>query len=108
MATSYKVLGQLSPAATTQSNIYIVPGATQTVCSTLAICNRGASTTIRLAVQPASATITSAMYLAYDSILNANDSIYLTLGITLSATDLVSVYANTANVSFSLFGSEIA
>jgi len=35
------------------------------------------------------------------------DSTTLTLGITLAATDVVTIYASTANTSFNLFGSEI-
>jgi len=108
MAINYKVLGQVAPGATTQTTLYTVPAATQAVCSTLAICNRGASTTFRIAVQPAGASLISQMYIAYDAAINANDSVYLTLGVTLAATDLISIYANTANVSFSLFGSEIS
>lgn len=108
MTTSYKVLGQINPSAATQANLYIVPGATSTVCSTLAVCNQGATTTFRVAVQPSGATLTSAMYLAYEASINTNDSIFLTLGVTLATTDVISVYANTANVSFSLFGSEIS
>ena len=46
-------------------------------------------------------------YLAYDAVIAANDTILLTLGITLAATDVVTVYAGTSSLSFSLFGAEI-
>lgn len=108
MATTYKVLGQLAPAATTNTDLYTVPGATAAVCSTVAICNRGTSTTFRLAVRPAGATIANQHFIVYDNYINQNDTVFLTLGITLAATDVVTVYAGTANLSFSLFGSEIA
>jgi hypothetical protein len=107
MATNYKVLGQINPSATTLTTLYTVPSATQSVGSTLSICNQGVSTTVRVAVRPAGASISAAHYLVYDLALAANDSIMLTLGITLATTDVVSVYAGTATVSFSLFGSEI-
>lgn len=108
MPTANKVLGQSNPAATTLTTLYTVPSSTSAVCSTLSICNQGTSTTFRVAVRPAGASITAAHYLVYDGALNANDSTFLTLGITLATTDVVSVYAGTANVSFSLFGSEIS
>lgn len=108
MANIYKVLGQLSPAATTVSTLYTVPASTQAVCSTLTICNRGASTTIRLAVRPAGVTLSNEHYLIYDAYVNANDTLFFTLGITLATTDVVSVYAGSANVSFGLYGTEIA
>lgn len=108
MAVTYKVLGQVSPSATTLTSLYTVPAATNSVCSTLSICNRGVSTTFRVAVRPAGAAISNEHYIVYDNYVNANDTIFLTLGISLAATDVVSVYAGTATVSFNLFGSEIA
>jgi hypothetical protein len=108
MATTYKVLGQSAPAATTDANIYTVPSATTAVISTVNIANRGASSaTFRLAVRPAGASITNAMYLAYDVAIPGNDSIALTLGVTLAATDVFTVSASTADFSFSIFGSEL-
>ena len=108
MANTYKVLGQVSPAATTLTTLYTVPAATSTVCSTLSVCNRGAGTTVRVAVRPAGASISDEHYIIYDAFVNTYDSSFLTLGISLATTDVVSVYANSATVSFSLFGSEIA
>ena len=106
MAVSYKVLGQVIPAASTNTTLYTVPSATSAVCSTLSICNQGITTNIRVAVRPAGATLTASQYIAYDNYVNANDTLFLTLGISLATTDVVTVYAGTANVSFGLFGSE--
>jgi hypothetical protein len=108
MATSYKVLGQVIPSATTLTTLYTVPSATQSVGSTLTICNQGSSTNVRVAVRPAGAAITASQYIIYDTAVNANDTLFLTIGIALSTTDVVSVYAGTANVSFNLYGSEVA
>ncbi len=108
MATTYKVLGQSAPSATTNTTLYTVPAATSTIVSTLSVCNRGVSTTFRIAVRPAGAAIANEHYVIYDSYVNAGDTIFLTIGITLAATDVVTIYAGTANISFGLFGSEIA
>lgn len=108
MATTYKVLGQQNPSATTQTTLYTVPSSTSAVVSTLMICNQGGSSaTFRIAIRPAAATLDLKHYLSYDTVVPANDSIALTLGITLATTDVVSVYASTTTLSFSLFGSEI-
>jgi hypothetical protein len=108
MATVYKVLGQSAPGATTNTNLYTVPAATSAVISTLVVANRAASTaTYRIAVRPGGATIANQHYIAFDVLVAASDSVTFTLGITLAATDIVTVYASTANTSFSLFGSEI-
>jgi hypothetical protein len=108
MANAYKVLGQLEPSATTLSTLYTVPSATSAVCSTMTICNLSVSTTVRVAVRPAGEAINDRHYIVYDQIINANDSIFLTLGISLAATDVVSVFAGTAMVSFGLYGTEIS
>lgn len=109
MATTYKVLGQSNPAATTATTLYTVPAATQTVISTIVICNQAAATaTFRIAVRPAGAALAAQHYVAYDVTVGASDSTALTLGLTLAATDVVTVYGSSATLSFAAFGSEIA
>lgn len=108
MPQTHKVLGQSNPAATTLTTLYTVPSATQTICSTLSVCNTGASaTTYRIAVRPAGAAIATSQYLVYDSAIPANDTIVLTLGISLAATDVVSVYSANTALAFALYGVEI-
>jgi glucose-6-phosphate dehydrogenase assembly protein OpcA len=109
MPTVYKVLAQSAPSATTNTNLYTAPAATSAVVSTLVVANRAASpATYRIAVRPAGATIANEHYVAYDVTVGASDSTTLTLGITLAATDVITVYASTANLTFSVFGSEIS
>ena len=108
MPQTHKVLGQSNPAATTLMTLYTVPSATQAIVSTITICNLASSaTTYRLAVRPAGASIANQHYLAYEAALPANDTATLTLGVALAATDVISVYAASANVAFSAFGVEI-
>lgn len=107
MANAYKVLGQSAPAATTATTLYTVPSSTSAVASTLAVCNRSTSTTFRVAIRPAGATLANEHYIVYDNYVNQYDSVFLTLGVTLATTDVVTVYAGSANLSFSLFGTEI-
>jgi hypothetical protein len=107
MTINYKVLGQSNPSATTATNLYTVPALTSAIISTISICNQGVSGTFRIAIRPAGATLSALHYIAYDASLNANDSISLSLGVTLATTDIITIYASTANFSFSAFGSEI-
>jgi hypothetical protein len=108
MATTYKVLGQSAPGATTATTLYTVPSATSAVISTLVVANRDASAaTYRISVRPGGASQANQHYVAYDVSVGGADSTTLTLGITLAATDVVTVYGSTANLSFNLFGSEI-
>jgi hypothetical protein len=109
MAATYKVLAQSAPSATTATDIYTVAASTQVVISTITVCNRSSSAvTYRIAIRPNGATLANQHYIAYDGSVSANDTIALTLGITADAADVVTVYASTANLTFNLFGSEIA
>ena len=109
MASTYKVLAQSAPSATTNTDVYTVGSGKSAVVSTITVCNRAASSaTYRIAIRVAGATLANEDYIAYDAALPANDTISLTLGITLAATDVVTVYASSANLSINLFGAEIA
>ena len=109
MATTYKVLGQVIPSATTATTLYTVPAATATVVSTITVCNQAASAgSFRIAVRPVGATLGTLHYIAYDVAIAANDTTALTLGLTLATTDVVTIYASSATMSFNAYGSEIA
>jgi glucose-6-phosphate dehydrogenase assembly protein OpcA len=108
MATVYKVLGQSAPGATTDTSLYTVPASKAAVVSTIVVCNRSTTNrTYRIAIRPNGATLANQHYLAFDVTVGSSDSTTLTLGITLAATDVITVYTSTTNLSFSVFGSEI-
>jgi hypothetical protein len=109
MATTYKVLGQSNPSATTETTLYTVPSATQTVVSTISVANlTGTAATFRIAIRPAAATLANLHYIAYDVTVAASDTTVMTLGITLAATDVITVYASTSTLTFNVYGSEIS
>lgn len=109
MATSYKILAQLNPAATTETTLYTAPANTAAVLSTLMICNQAATAaTYRIAVRPAAEGTTAGKHwIVYGATVAGSDSTALTLGITLAAGDVVRVFASSATLSFSAFGSEV-
>ena len=109
MPTVYKVLGQQAPSATTNTTLYTVPSSTNTVVSTIVVCNRSASAaTYRIAVRPDGATLANEHYIAYDVSVGSSDSTALTLGLTMDAADVLTVYASTSSLSISAYGSEIS
>jgi hypothetical protein len=109
MASTYKVLAQSAPSATTNTDVYTVGSGKSAVISTITVCNRStAAVTYRIAIRVAGSTLANEDYIAYDATVAANDTISLTIGVTLAATDVVTVYASTANLSFNIFGAEIA
>jgi hypothetical protein len=107
VADTYKVLGQSDPLAAVLTTIYTVPALTSAIVSSITIANRSATpTTFRLAVRPAGAAIANQHYIAYDVAIGANEALSFTLGVTLATTDVFSVYATLATLSFNLFGVE--
>ena len=108
MATTYKILGQLNPSATTEQALYTAASAA--VISSISICNQTATAaTYRIAVRPSADTSTAAKHwIVYGATVAASDSTILTIGATVATGDTVRVYASTANLSFSAFGSEIS
>lgn len=108
MANTYKILGQVSPSATTATTAYTVGAGKSAVVNTIAVCNRGAAGSFRIAVRPAGATLANQHYVVYDTAIGANDTINPGLTLSLSATDVVTVYASSADFSFTLSGVEIA
>lgn len=108
MPTNHKVLGQAAPATNTPVNLYTVPAATQTICSTLTVCNRSAApATYRMSIRPAGATAAVQHAIIYDALIGAYETLAFTAGFTLTATDVVTVQCNSPALSFSLFGAEI-
>ena len=106
MAQRYKVLGQSAPAATTLTSLYTVHANTSAVISTISVCNRGVTTSFRVAIRPAGATIANEHYIVYENVVNQYDSVFLTIGVSLAASDVLSVYSGTADLSFNAFGVE--
>jgi hypothetical protein len=104
----YKVLGQLA-STTSAVALYTCPSSTETVISTLTVCNRAAAPkTYRIILRPDDETLADKHYLAFDVAIAANDTTALTLGITMDASDKLYVSASDTNLSFSAFGSEKA
>ncbi len=107
MPQTIRILGQADLAATTITDLYKVPPATQTVLSSAVFANRtGFDLQVRFAVAVAGAADDPKQYLAYDVNVPGNDKYVLAIGITLAATDVVRAYASDVGMSINVFGSE--
>jgi hypothetical protein len=109
MAVSYKVLGQSKPTAATATTLYTVPSGAgnYAVISSLVINNLTADlTNVRVAVRPAGETLENKHYIIYGNGVSPFQTQVFTIGITLAATDVVTVYDASGKCSFNLYGSE--
>jgi hypothetical protein len=106
MANVAKVLGQTVSTGSTV-NLYTVPALTQTVVSTLTVANlTAAAGTFSVAVRVSGSTLENKHYIYRNVSLPANDTFAATFGITMAATDIVTV-ASSVSSSFNLFGQEV-
>jgi hypothetical protein len=109
MTVAYKVLGQSAPNATTETDLYTVPALTQAIISSLTICNRSAAVvTFRVSISVGGGATANKDYRYYDVTIPPRDTFIATVGWCMGAADKMRVYASTANLSFSLDGSEIS
>ena len=109
MAVSYKVLGQVKPAADTATTLYTVPSGAgnYAVVSSLVINNVTQDvSSAKVAVRPAGASIEDKHYIIFSTTVGAFQTQVYTIGITLAQTDVVTVYDSLGKCSFNLFGSE--
>jgi len=108
LASNYKLLGQSAPLATTTTTLYTVPASTESVVSTISVCNRaGTAGSYRISVRPSASSLANTHYIAYDSAIDANDTVLITAGFAIHADHVVEVYADSADMTFSAFGMEV-
>jgi hypothetical protein len=87
--------------------LYTCPAGSSSVVSTITASNlTGNATSFRLIVQKSGDSLATKHFIALDQTISANATEAYTIGITLSAGDILKVAADTSTVSFSAFGSE--
>lgn len=108
MANAYKILGQVADASANDVELYLVPASTEAIVSTIIVTNReAAANTFRIATKSDNSAVATTDYVAFDTSIAANDTITLTLGITLQTGAEISVGASDANVTFQAYGTQI-
>lgn len=108
MAITYKILGQTAPTSTANVDLLTVGSGKSVAISTINMSNHtAASATYRIFVRIAGASAGTANEISYDIPVAAKSKIAETLGITLAATDVVTVQCDPANsITFTAFGQE--
>ena len=108
MTETKKVLGQSIPVMQILTDAYTVPPATQTVISSIVVCNESANPDyFRISIAVAGVADATKQYIYYDTYIDSNDTFIATIGVTLGAADVVRVYSRNGYLSFSMFGVEV-
>jgi len=111
MPQNFKRLGAINPSANTQTNVYVVPAATEAVISTITVCNQYSDNSSFSLILMDSSEFASpaptATFLIRGAVVPAADTLVLTMGLTANAGSILAANTNSANISFSVFGSEL-
>ena len=98
-----RAIGQLAPSATTATTLYTVPKK-RIAKGRVFVCERGgAGATYRIAIREDGDALANEHYVAYDATLLANSEDH-TAELLLDEDDVITVYASSANLSFSFLG----
>ena len=108
MATSYKSPVQVQPDADTLTTLYTVPSSTQAIFSAINVCNTASTdATFSIAFRPNGDSIDPKHYIIYDATIAGNDTYMINQGMSMDETDVLSVIASSASVSFTGFYAEV-
>lgn len=109
MATAYKNTSvQGTSGLTSYATLYNTTASSTAVLSTIVICNRSsASKQFRIGVTGSAGTPANSQFIVYDASIEGNDSIFLTVGVSLGNTQYVRISSTDSNLSFSAYVSEI-
>lgn len=110
MATAYKYSQVQGTSSTgTYSTLYTTPAATEAVISSLVICNQASSdVTVRIGLDATEGTPGNSEWLVYDAVIAGNDTVALTLGVTMEAQKYLRISSSANTCNFSAFLSEIS
>lgn len=109
MPTAYKYSQVQGTASVgTFSTLYQTASATSAVISSLVVCNQASSdVTVRIGLAGSASTPAASEYLVYDAVVAGNDTVALTLGVSLPASKFVRIASSASTCNFSAFVSEI-
>ena len=116
MPTTYKRLSAVIPTTAGTTNVKVLYSVTGTVTtavvSTISVCNKTSiAQTYRLCVNSSNSNsvFEETGYIAYDSTVPANDTVFITTGITLTTSvPYLLCSASSLSVSFGAFGAELS
>ena len=110
MAATYKNARVQGTASTsTYATLYTVPATKAAVISTIGISNETSSIIdYRLAIVDSDVDPSSGDFIVYDSNVSANDTTFITVGVTLTAGQYLKISCSNSSSTFMCFISEIS
>jgi len=108
----YKILGQIQTTANVLTTIYTVPAATNTMISTITICNQSSNTvSVNVAANVSGSAVTTRNFIVSGYALGAAETLVLEPRVSLNVGSILSANITGANassnISINAFGVEI-
>lgn len=110
MPTAYKLSQvQGTSGVGTYATLYATGSGKQAVISTIVVCNTASSSaTYRIGVDDTEGTPGNSEWLVYDAPIAGNDSLFLSIGLSVQANKVIRVSSSANTVVFSASVSEIS
>lgn len=100
---------QGTSSLSTYNTLYNTSSSVQAVISTVAICNTAATdVTYRIGIDQTAGTPNNSEWIVYDSIVSGNDTVFLTVGMSLQENRFIRISSSASTSVFSAFVSEIS
>ena len=108
----YKILGQIQPSGNVLTTIYTVPASTNTMVTTITVCNQSANTvSVNVAANVSGSAVTTRNFIVTGYSLGAAETLVLEPRISLNVGSMLSANITGANassnISINAFGVEI-
>jgi hypothetical protein len=109
MAEYLKVLGQINPPANTIIDAYTVPVGKSAAVSSVIVCNLDPNVymTFNVSIAVGGAADNIKQYIYYMIPVDVNDAFIATIGLSLSAGDVIRVFSSGTMAAFNISGIEI-
>ena len=108
MPTQYKVLGQKSPAANTETIIYTTPATTNAIVSTITINNHDDEIrSYSIIVRPDNESANDKHFIIRGGVLPPRELISITGAVTMNEAVHLSCNTNGGAVTFNAYGAEV-
>jgi len=103
MATT-RIRSQVSPPPGSNVNLYTTPTATDSVISSIVVCNRSsAPDNFRIMLRDLGNALADKHYLYYDVPIPGNDTFIATIGVVMQATDVLDIYSANGTCTFQAY-----
>jgi len=108
MPTTYEILGQISPAANTLTNVYVTPASTNAIVSTITIHNHiDANASYSLFVRPINEAANDKHFIIRGGVIPTRELISITGAVTMNGDCILACNTSKSGITFNAYGAKV-